>query len=211
MTQSYFLSDSFWLHLELFGVITGLIFLYLEIKQRPSMWLVGGLSSLVYIVVFCFAKIYADMSYNIYNFIISIYGFFLWIKYFNNAPKELKEKKFQEIEYRHISRNEILLFSGLSIFLYFVIYYILSYFTDSPIPADDSFTTTLSIVATLLLVKKIIQHWLMWIVINIASVFIYYERGLYPTSALYVVYGIAAVYGFYIWRKEGKDFSLSVS
>ena len=111
MTQSYFLSDSFWLHLELFGVITGLIFLYLEIKQRPSMWIVGGLSSLVYIVVFCFAKIYADMSYNIYNFIISIYGFFLWIKYFNNTPNELKEKKSQEIEYRHISRNEILLFS----------------------------------------------------------------------------------------------------
>ena len=48
--------------LEYFGVITGLLYLFLEIKQHKGMWVVGFLTSLVYVFVFLSAKIYADMG-----------------------------------------------------------------------------------------------------------------------------------------------------
>ena len=48
--------------LEYFGVITGLLYLFLEIKQHKAMWVVGFLTSLVYVFVFLSAKIYADMG-----------------------------------------------------------------------------------------------------------------------------------------------------
>ena len=52
--------------LEYFGVITGLLYLFLEIKQHKAMWVVGFLTSLVYVFVFLSAKIYADMGLQTY-------------------------------------------------------------------------------------------------------------------------------------------------
>ena len=208
MLENYFLSDQFWLHLELFGVITGLLFLYIEIKQRPTMWLIGGISSLVYVVVFGFAKIYADMSFNMYNFIISIYGFFMWLKVLNENSSSIKDelkKGDSQIEYSHIGKRAVWIYFISIIVIYFLIYNALSKLTDSPIPAYDAFTTTLSIIATILLVKKIIEHWGLWIIINIVSMFIYYDRGLYPTVVLYMIYAFASVYGYYEWKKKGLD------
>ena len=64
--------------LEYFGVITGFLYLLLEIRQHKAMWVVGFLTSLVYVFVFFFSKIYADMGLNIYYVAISIYGFKKW-------------------------------------------------------------------------------------------------------------------------------------
>ena len=52
--------------LEYFGVLTGLLYLGLEIVQHRAMWIVGFVTSFVYIFVFFFSKFYADMSLNIY-------------------------------------------------------------------------------------------------------------------------------------------------
>ena len=66
--------------LEYFGVITGLLYLFLEIKQHKAMWVVGFLTSLVYVFVFLSAKIYADMGLQTYYVGISIYGFYQWTR-----------------------------------------------------------------------------------------------------------------------------------
>ena len=66
--MEYFLSH--WL--EWFGVITGLLYLYLEIKQRPSMWIIGFISSLVYVIVFFQTKFYADGVLNSYYVAVSV-------------------------------------------------------------------------------------------------------------------------------------------
>ena len=66
--------------LEYFGVLTGLLYLGLEIVQHRAMWIVGFVTSFVYIFVFFFSKFYADMSLNIYYVCISIYGFWQWHK-----------------------------------------------------------------------------------------------------------------------------------
>ena len=74
MLDTYFLSDKFWLHLEIFVFISGLIYVYLELKQKISMWILGSISSAIFVIIFAFAKIYADMCFNFYNLIIGIYG-----------------------------------------------------------------------------------------------------------------------------------------
>lgn len=76
--------------LEYFGVITGLLYLFLEIKQHKAMWVVGFLTSLVYVFVFLSAKIYADMGLQTYYVGISIYGFYQWTqkKHEDSADKD---------------------------------------------------------------------------------------------------------------------------
>ncbi len=76
--------------LEYFGVLTGLLYLFLEIRQHRAMWVVGFLTSLVYVFVFFFSKIYADMGLQTYYVAISIYGFCQWTRkgMKNNSGKQ---------------------------------------------------------------------------------------------------------------------------
>ena len=124
--------------LEYFGVLTGLLYLFLEIRQHRAMWVVGFLTSLVYVFVFFFSKIYADMGLNIYYVAISIYGFWQWTR-----SKGRQEQTAEDIEtapqevilYRNMTLR---LFAGISfsiVALFALLYYVLHYFTDSPIPA----------------------------------------------------------------------------
>ena len=87
--------------------------------------------------------------------------------------------------------------------LFTLLYNVLHHFTDSPIPAGDAFTTAMGIVATWMLARRIIEQWIFWIIVNCVSVYIYYQRGLYPTSFLYICYTILAAIGLYTWKKKG--------
>lgn len=181
--------------LEYFGVTTGLLYLFLEIKQHRAMWIVGLLTSLVYVFVFFFAKIYADMGLSIYYVAISIYGFRAWTSEAGAAE--------ESIIYRHASLR---LFAGVMaaiLVLHAALYLVLRYLTDSPIPVGDAFTTAVGIVATWMLARRIIEHWGLWVVVNFVSVYLYYLRGLYPTMLLYTCYGALAVVGYITWKRKG--------
>ena len=158
--------------LEYFGVLTGLLYLLLEIRQHRAMWVVGFLTSLVYVFVFFFSKIYADMGLNIYYVAISIYGFWQWTR-----KKAINEEKTNQ----NAPANEAILYRNMTfplltgiilaiLAIYALLYYILHNFTDSPIPAGDAFTTAVGIVATWMLARRIIEHWIFWIIVNCVSV-----------------------------------------
>lgn len=179
--------------LEYFGAFSGLFYLFLEIRQHRAMWIVGILTSLFYIFVFFFSKIYADMGLNVYYVAISIYGFRQWTQ----------GTKQEEILYRTLTPR---LFAGVLLAiaaLFALLHYILYRFTDSPVPVGDAFTTAVGIVATWMLARRIIEHWICWIVANGVSVWLYYQRGLYPTLFLYTCYTILAAVGWYAWKKKG--------
>lgn len=191
--------------LEYFGVLTGLLYLFLEIRQHRAMWVVGFLTSLVYVFVFFFSKIYADMGLNIYYVAISIYGFWQWTRRrtVEKAGTGEAASSQEVILYRNMTFR---LFAGIScaiLALYTLFYYVLHDFTDSPIPVGDAFTTAVGIVATWMLARRIIEHWIFWIIVNCVSVYLYYLRELYPTMFLYICYAILAAVGLYTWKKKG--------
>lgn len=179
--------------LEYFGAFSGLLYLFLEIRQHRAMWIVGILTSLFYIFVFFFSKIYADMGLNVYYVAISIYGFRQWTQ----------GSKQEEILYRTLTPR---LCAGVLLAiaaLFALLHNILYRFTDSPVPVGDAFTTAVGIVATWMVARRIIEHWIFWIVANGVSVWLYYQRGLYPTLFLYTCYTILAAVGWYAWKKKG--------
>ncbi|SRR5574344_1065486 len=191
--------------IEYFGVLTGLLYLLLEIKQHRAMWIVGFLTSLIYVFVFFNSKIYADMGLNIYYVLISIYGFWQWTRRDKNIqPQQEDNNQTKEvIIYRHPSTVLFIEICAAIIGLHAILYYILYRFTDSPIPFGDSFTTAVGIVATWMLARRIIEHWIFWIIVNFVSVYLYYLRGLYPTMFLYFCYAVLAYVGYLTWKKKG--------
>lgn len=192
--------------LEYFGVATGLLYLLLEIKQHRAMWIVGFITSLVYVFVFFFSKIYADMGLNIYYVAISLYGLRQWTRKGSEAPDANSNGNGpadNTIVYRHLTPALLAGVSTAIALLFGAIWSVLYYFTDSPIPVGDAFTTAIGIVATWMLARRIIEHWLFWVVANFACVYLFYLRGLYPTMFLYLCYAILAIVGLYTWKKKG--------
>lgn len=180
--------------IEIIGTIAGLIFLYLEIKQNKWLWPVGLLTSVMYIYVFFVAKLYADMSLQFYYVIISIYGWIVWSRG--------SSKQKDELPVTHLSRKLFLVLFGVSMLIYVFISYVLVNFTDGSVPYWDAFTTALSIVATWMLARKILEQWLVWVVVNAVSLGLYIYKGLYPTSILFFFYTVLALYGYFQWKKD---------
>jgi nicotinamide mononucleotide transporter len=179
--------------IEIVGAVLGLAFLYLEIKENKWLWPVGILTSVLYIYVFFVEKLYADMSLQFYYVFMSIYGWVLWSKGVN------AQNKFPVIS---LKRGLFIILFFVSVLIYVLISYVLVNFTDSTVPYWDAFTTALSIVATWMLAKKILEQWLVWVVVNAVSLALYIYKGMYPTTVLFFFYTVLAAVGYIKWKKE---------
>ena len=183
-------------YIELVGAITGLLFLRFEIKQNPLLWPLGLLTSLFYIYIFFESKFYADMSLQVYYVLISIYGWHYWLR-----GGEKNDQKIT-LPITRVSLKTGIVLSAVTIPVFVLISQILNRFSDLPLPYWDAFTTALSITATWMLARKILEHWLVWIVVNAISLALYFYKGLYPTTVLFFFYTVLSVNGFYAWRKS---------
>ena len=179
---------------EIIAAILGLVGIGLQIKQSHWYWLTSILMVLLYIYVFYQAKFYADMSFQIYYLIISIYGWYLW-----QTKRKTDESR---LTVNKLTKNSLSISIIVSAMLFGIIYLVLKHFTDSPIPIGDAFTTALSITATWLLAKKYIENWIFWIIVDAVSTALYIYKGLYPTAILFTVLTVLAFVGFFKWRKE---------
>lgn len=180
--------------IELLGSVLSIIYLYLSIKQKASLWIFGFLCSALYVVVFFQSKFYADMSLQFYYLGVSVFG---WISWKAGKPENRKELPVKRTT--PLSGAIILI---IALVLYFLYYFILSEYTDSPLPKADSFTTALSIVATWMLARKMIEHWWLWIIVDSVSAGLYFYKALYPTAILFVIYTIMAIIGYRQWKKS---------
>lgn len=180
--------------IELLGSVLSIIYLYLSIKQKASLWIFGFLCSALYVVVFFQSKFYADMSLQFYYLGVSVFG---WISWKAGKPENRKELPVKRTT--PLSGAIILI---IALVLYFLYYFILSEYTDSPLPKADAFTTALSIVATWMLARKMIEHWWLWIIVDSVSAGLYFYRALYPTAILFVIYTIMAIIGYLQWKKS---------
>jgi nicotinamide mononucleotide transporter len=179
--------------IEIVGAILSLIYLYLSIKQRVSLWFYGIISSLFYILVFFQSKLYADMSLQFYYVIISIYGWINWKKGNTESGEELPATR--------ITKKYILISIIATGIIYFIYYIILAKFTDSTIPKSDAFVGALSIIGTWMLAKKFIENWLVWFATDALCVGLYIYKGLYPTVILFIIYTVMAAVGYWQWKK----------
>lgn len=160
----------------------------------------------IYLFVYYNAGLYADFGINIYYLVIAVYGWFTW-KY-GNKKFVGKEKGNKELKISHTPKRLYPVFAIGTGAAWWAIAWILKYYTDSTVPYWDAFTTALSIIGMYMLAHKYVQQWWVWFVVDITSSLLYIYKGLYFTAALYAVYTIIAIFGYYKWlalmQKEKK-------
>ena len=180
------------------------------------MWMFSILCSMIYICIYFSKQLYADMGFSCFNICMSVWGWTQWRKRLEGrrvegetAAPQKEGDKTSRIEYRRFTRREWVQVLAVTVAVYGAIFSILRWLTDSPVPARDAFNTTLNIVGTWVLGRRVIEVWGFWFVANIASVYLYYVRSvdgdMLPTILLYTFYTCASVYGFWRWRRYGVE------
>lgn len=193
-----FTGMDFWDAIQTAGLILSFIYLWLEFHQKPLMWVISAMCSMIYASVYFHSKIYADMAFSCFNICMCVYGFVKWMRSGASGHKS------DEIVYRHFRMRELMAVLGASALIWTAIFCILRFLTDSPVPALDALTTMLNIVGTWVLAQKIIEVWGIWLLVNAISIYIYCRRGLHITTILlYGFYLCASVYGWIKWKVKG--------
>ena len=106
---------------------------------------------------------------------MAFYGYYNW------------NKKDQTLEITQWSVKTHLLILTLGAVLIFLTGFFLSTYTSAQMPIIDSFTTIFSLFATYMVIKKVLENWLYWIVIDIISVFLYDSRDLHLSAVLFII------------------------
>jgi len=179
-------------YLEWLGALTGIACVYLAAKQNIWNWLMGIISVTAYMVVFYESALFGDAGLQIYFLGTGIYGWYYWLR-----KKERKEKPVTSLntkEYAWTILATLILSGLLGLFL--------QKYTSSKVPYIDGFCTAVSFMAQLLMTRKILQNWALWIFVDICYVPLYIYKSLYVTAILYIIFLVLAIIGYIDWYKE---------
>jgi len=180
--------------LEIIGVITGLLCVYLAAKNIIWNWPIAIISVAIYIFIFFNAHLYADMGLQFYFLAMNIYGWYFW------SRKPATDNKTPVVL---IKKKEIL-FSVIAIIIFTYILGSVLKYTPASYPYIDSFCTACSLVAQIFLARKVLENWLIWIFVDIIYVGVYLFKHLDLTAVMYAIYVGIALMGYIDWKRDYK-------
>ena len=179
--------------LQIVGTLLGLIYLWLEYKANIWVWIVGAIMPMVHGVLYLESGIYADAAMQLYYVAAGIYGLAVWRR---------KPKRSDDGVIRRTPRSWIFPLVLVYALLHIALYFLLVEFTDSRVPLFDSMSTALSIVAMWMLSRKLVEQWLVWLVVDMISVGLYIYKGIPITAGLYTLYCVLAIAGYLRWKRQ---------
>ena len=180
--------------LEAAGVVTGIVCVWLAARNSVWNFPVAIVSCGLYMVVFWRARFYSDAGLQVAFIALAVYGWVVWARgaAASDAPA---------VPISHTPGRLALGLAGAGLAYALGAGFLFSH-TDAALPYWDSSTTAISLVAQVLLSRRNIENWLLWIGVDVAYVGMYWHRELYLTSGLYVVFLGLAAYGYWQWRRE---------
>ncbi|WP_439695205.1 nicotinamide riboside transporter PnuC [Mucilaginibacter sp. AW1-7] len=181
-------------YLEWLGAATTIACVYLAARQNIWNWLAGIIAVIAYMVVFFQSGLFGDAYLQIYFLGTGVYGWYFW----------LRKKERQEKPVISLSHKEYLLVLLITLLLSGLMGLYLQHFTSSTVPYIDGFCTSVSFMAQLLMTRKILQNWALWVFVDICYVPLYIYKNLYVTAILYVILLVLATIGYIDWNKEYK-------
>ncbi len=177
-----------WHELAANGVMT--VSILLAARNSVHTWWTGIVGCLLFAALFCQAKLYADVTLQVFFVATSAWGWWQWSGGSHKPARPIT---------RAAPRSLLLLLvcGALGALGYGGL---LWRWTDAYAPFLDSLVLGFSIVAQLLLMKRQVQTWWFWLLVNLLAVPLFFSRELYLTLALYTVYLVNAVVALKHWH-----------
>lgn len=177
--------------LEWLAVALALAYLVLAVRQSIWCWPCAFGSTALYIWLFHEAALFMESALNVFYLVVAVYGFYYWFR----GGKGERPVTTLAPRYHVIA---VLVIAGLVA----VSGRWLAAHTSQAYPYVDAFTTWSAVFATWLTARKVLENWGYWLVIDSVSIWLYLQRDLALTAALFVVYLVLIPVGFVSWRQS---------
>ena len=180
---------------EVLAVVLGITYVILAAKESLWAWVFAFFSTIIYTVLFWEGALVSSSFLNLYYMVMAVYGFILW----------RGEENGEELEVSVWETHHILMVIFVGILVSLTAGYLSQTYADAKHAYLDAFVMIFSIIATWMLAKKILQNWLIWIVVDSVAVVLYWKSGYHATIVLFVLYVVLAFYGYASWRKACRE------
>ena len=186
-----------WTPLELAANVMTAVCIFLAGRNNIHTWWTGIVASALFGVLFFNNQLYADSTLQVFFLITGVLGWIGW-----NAKNE------PTLKITNTPKNEIVTYFVSAILVAVAYGMLLHKFTDAYAPFVDSAVLTLSVVGQLMLMRKRVETWLVWVAVNTISVPLFWSRELYMTSILYGFFWVNAIVSYYQWKKIQREESV---
>jgi len=180
---------------ELLAVVLAIAYLVLATRQNIWCWPCAFCSTAIFTWVFFDVSLLMESLLNVYYMVMAVYGYWCWTRG-KGADRGLAIGMWTW----HTHLVAILLIGALTL----ISGWLLHNHTAAVRPFLDSFTTWGSVVTTFMVARKIFEHWFYWLVIDSISLFLYWDRELYATALLMMVYLVLVLAGIAAWLRQLK-------
>ena len=179
--------------LEIIAVFFGFLSVWFSKNNNILVFPTGLINTSIFVYLLFKWSLLGDMLINAYYFIMSIYGWYFWLKGTNNTVSPISKVSNTDI------RIVVLLFISSSAFVSLVYTFFDKW--ETIVSYIDILTTAIFFAAMWLMAKRKVESWIFWIVGNIISVPLYLHKGLAFTSFQYFIFTVIAIAGYIKWKK----------
>ena len=181
---------------EVVAVVLGIAYLVLAVRESLWCWPAALVSTGLFLLIFWRVGLLMESALQVYYLSMAVYGWWHW-RHGGKHSDTLAISRWP-LQRHAVVIGAVLLMAVASGLL-------LSRWTDAALPFLDSFTTWGSVVTTWMVARKILENWLYWLVIDSVSIYLYLDRGLLLTAALFCVYLVIVVLGFRQWLQSYRN------
>ncbi len=207
--------------IEATGTLCGLLCIWLASKEKVINYLFGLINVTLFALIFFQIQLYSSLLLQIFFFLANIYGWYAWTRHASGSDPSLS--------IRWMSRRQTLVwlvvvviaiglltcfidpvFGALSATMVKLLQ-LAGFSVSVPLlqpdayPFWDACMTVLSVVAMVLMTRKYVENWLLWVVINLISIGIFALQGVYAMSLEYVVLTFIALNGCRLWIASARE------
>lgn len=182
---------------EAAGVILGVLYLVLAIRENLWCWPAAFLSSVLTVIVMFDARLYSEAALNVFYAAMAIYGWYQW-RYGGRRQGAAQ----LPIGVWPLRMHAFAI--GGSVALAAMIGWFMSEQTAAAFPYLDAFVTVASIVTTYMVARKVLENWVYWFVVDSLSLYLFWQRELYLYVGLFVLYLVLVVIGWLRWQRDWR-------
>ena len=178
---------------ELFGFITGVLNVWLVTREHIWSWPLGVLNAGFYIVVFARTGLYSDTGLQVVYLVLSLYGWWHWLR---GGPSR------DTVVVTRTPRRTALLLAGIALVSWVTLATITRRLPGAALPWLDAALVSVSLVAQYMMTRKLLEHWLLWIAVDVVYIGLFINRQLPLTAMLYTVFLVLAIIGSVHWHRS---------
>ncbi|RME99743.1 MAG: nicotinamide riboside transporter PnuC [Bacteroidetes bacterium] len=186
-------------YIELIGTIFGMLSVYYAAKPDIKTWPTAIINQFAFFVLFFQVQLYADMFLQVYFFIATCYGWYFWRR------REVESRVFVLNHQQRATYALVLVLATLTVgyLLQDIHTWFPGIFTlPAAYPFADAFTTVASIMAMVLMARKRIENWILWMAVDVVAVIVYFLKDIRLIAVEFIIFFIICVFGFVRWRQQ---------